>query len=87
MSKFVCKIIDKAGIHARPASIVVATASKFESDIKLHFKSHSANLKSIMNILALGVKSGDEITIDAKGDDEKEAIAEIKKALKENKLI
>ena len=87
MKKFSCVIKDPAGIHARPASVIVSVASKFESDIKLKFNDLEANLKSIMNVMALGVKQNSEVTIEATGDDEVEALKEIKKALKENDLI
>lgn len=41
-------IIDETGIHARPATVLVQTASKFSSDITLDYNSKSVNLKSIM---------------------------------------
>lgn len=81
------KIIDPIGLHARPASIVVQQASKFKSNIKLIANGKEANLKSIMSIMALGVKTNTEITIIADGSDEKEALEKIKKTMQENKLI
>lgn len=81
------KIIDPIGLHARPASIVVQQASKFKSNIKLIANGKEANLKSIMSIMALGVKTNTEITIIADGNDEKEALEKIKKTMQENKLI
>ena len=87
MEQFSCVIKDPAGIHARPASVIVAIASKFDCDIKLKFNDLEANLKSIMNVMALGVKQNSKITIEASGSGADEAIKEIKKALKENNLI
>lgn len=87
MGKLTVKITDPVGLHARPASIVVSAASKFASDIKISSEGKSGNLKSIMNVMALGVKQGQEVTIEAKGADADKAIAEIKKAMKENGLI
>lgn len=81
------KIIDPVGLHARPASVVVQKASKFKSDIEIHASGKKGNLKSIMGVLSLAVKKGAEVEIIAKGPDEKEAIEEIKKTMKENKLI
>ena len=40
-----------------------------------------------MNVMALGVKQGDSITVEAKGSDADDAIAAIKKAMADNKLI
>ena len=87
MAKITIKITDPVGLHARPASIVVSVASKFASDITISSEGKSGNLKSIMNVMALGVKQGQEITIEAKGADADNAIAEIKKVMKENNLV
>ena len=87
MAKFTAKIIDPVGLHARPASLTVAAATKFESDITIESKGKSGNLKSIMNIMALGIGQNDEITIEAKGSDADEAIKSIEKSMKENGLI
>ncbi|MEI2462041.1 HPr family phosphocarrier protein [Mycoplasmopsis felis] len=87
MKEFTAKIVDPIGLHARPTSIICTTASKFKSDSKLFFNGREGNLKSIMNIMALGIKHGAEITIKASGDDEDAAISAIKKAFEENQLI
>ncbi|MDK2819899.1 MAG: HPr family phosphocarrier protein [Mycoplasmataceae bacterium] len=87
MTSFTAKIIDPVGLHARPASITVSVASKFKSDIKIISGGKSGNLKSIMNIMAIGVKGGQEIVIEATGDDEKEAIQAIQDEMKKNNLI
>mgnify|MGYP001051729370 CR=1 FL=1 len=61
-----------AGLHARPASLFVQTASKFASDIlvqNLTDKSDIANAKSILSVLTLGVVQDHEIEITADGDD------------------
>lgn len=87
MEKFTSKIIDPIGLHARPASIIVSVASKFKSESYLYVDNKKGNLKSIMNIMALGAKKGDEITIEISGSDEKEAILAIKKSMKDNDLI
>ncbi len=87
MKDFKTTIIDPVGLHARPASELVQVASKFASDINLIVNGKSANAKSIITIMSLGVKSGDEITIQASGSDEVEAISEIENKLKESKII
>ena len=43
-------IIDETGIHARPATMLVQTASKFDSDIQLEYNGKKVNLKSIMGV-------------------------------------
>lgn len=49
------KIINETGIHARPATILVQVASKYESIIELEFKNKKINLKSIMGVMSLGI--------------------------------
>ncbi|WP_342264328.1 HPr family phosphocarrier protein [Spiroplasma endosymbiont of Clivina fossor] len=87
MSSFKAKITDPIGMHARPAAIVVKEASKYQSTIKIKVNDREGNLKSIMNIMALGVKTGTEVEIEAIGTDADIAIAGIEKAMKDNKLI
>ena len=48
-------VVAETGIHARPATLLVQTASKFASDITLEYKGKSVNLKSIMGVMSLGV--------------------------------
>ncbi|MCK1976542.1 phosphocarrier protein HPr [Jeotgalicoccus huakuii] len=74
-------IIDETGIHARPATILVQTATKFESDIELEYNSKKVNLKSIMGVMSLGVGKGAEVTIYTDGKDEEEAIEAISETL------
>lgn len=79
-------IIAETGIHARPATILVQTASKFTSDITLIYNGKSVNLKSIMGVMSLGVGQNAEVTISAEGDDEKDAIAAIDETMKKEGL-
>ena len=74
-------IIDETGIHARPATILVQTATKFESDIELEYNSKKVNLKSIMGVMSLGVGKGEEVTIYADGKDEEDALTAISETL------
>lgn len=87
MKDFKGKIIDPVGLHARPASIIVSVASKFNSKITIISGDKKGNLKSIMNIMSLGIKKDENIVVEADGEDENEAIAEIEKVMKENELI
>ena len=77
MEKKSFNVVSDTGIHARPATLLVQTASKFASDINLEYKGKSVNLKSIMGVMSLGVGQGADVTISAEGADEKEAIAAI----------
>ncbi|AVQ36524.1 MULTISPECIES: phosphocarrier protein HPr [Staphylococcus] len=79
-------IIDETGIHARPATMLVQTASKFDSDIQLEYNSKKVNLKSIMGVMSLGVGKDAEITIYVDGSDEAEAIDAITEVLSKEGL-
>ena len=70
-------VIAETGIHARPATLLVQTASKYSSDIQLEYKGKSVNLKSIMGVMSLGVGQGADVVITAEGADEAEALAGI----------
>ena len=70
-------IIADTGIHARPATLLVQTASKFNSEISLEYKGKSVNLKSIMGVMSLGVGQGADVTITTEGADEADAMAAI----------
>ncbi len=72
-------IENKTGIHARPASIFVQTASKFKSKVQIQAKGKTVDAKSILMIMSMGLVKGTEITLIADGPDEAEAV----KALKE----
>lgn len=74
-------VIDETGIHARPATILVKTAEKFESDIRLEYKSKTVNLKSIMGVMALGVTPNSEIKIITDGPDEEAALSTLDEIL------
>ncbi|KRK57048.1 phosphocarrier protein HPr [Fructilactobacillus fructivorans] len=87
MEKRQFKITVETGIHARPATLLVQTASKFDSNISLEYGDKSVNLKSIIGVMSLGVGEGAEITISADGDDAKEALDAIAKTMKDEGLI
>ena len=79
------KILNEQGLHARPASIFVKTASKFKSTVSIVHGTGIANAKSIINIMSLGLKKDEEIKIVTEGADEKEAMAALV-SLVENKF-
>lgn len=81
----IVKILNEQGLHARPASIFVKTASKFKSTVSIVHGNEVANAKSIINIMSLGLKKGEEIKIIAEGTDEKK-VMEALISLVENKF-
>jgi phosphocarrier protein HPr len=80
------KVIAETGIHARPATLLVQTASRFDSEITLEYKSKKVNLKSIMGVMSLGVGQGADIVITAEGNDADEALNSLAETLKKEGL-
>ena len=62
------------GIHARPASAMVKTASKFKSKIQLKTKGRSIDAKSIIMVIGVGLVKGTEVKFCADGPDAEEAV-------------
>jgi len=75
MIEGILKIINRHGLHARPAAQFVKIAGKFKSDIKVIKDGLEVNGKSIMGIMMLAAEPGSEITLLIEGEDEKEAFA------------
>ena len=86
MEKREFNVIAETGIPARPATLLVQAASKFNADINLEYKGKSVNLKSIMGVMSLGVGQGADVTISAEGADEADAIAAIEETMKKEGL-
>ncbi len=74
-------IKNRSGLHARPASLFVQIANKYDSDIKVKKGKQKVNGKSIMGIMMLAAEKGSRITIIAQGEDAKEAVLELEKLL------
>lgn len=84
MKEFTYTITDPAGIHARPAGILVKKTQLYASEITLVKGDKQANGKSMLSVMGLGARNGDEITVQAEGADEADAIAELEAFFKEN---
>ena len=70
-------ITNATGLHARPASVFVTEAKKFESNVTLKNvdkDSAPVNAKSIMMILAAGLGTGSKVEIACDGADEQDAL-------------
>lgn len=72
------KVINQYGIHARPAALLVKTASGFQSDILLEKDGSRVSAKSIMGLLTMEGYQGSVITIHATGPDASDAAAALK---------
>lgn len=72
------------GIHLTPAGLLCEGAMHFKSEITIEvYNGRTANAKSVLSILAAGVKCGDEIILKCNGEDEEAALASVKATLLE----
>jgi phosphocarrier protein len=76
-----------AGLHARPASVFVRTANKYESDIVVKKDGESVNGKSIMGLLMLAASEGSIIEIEISGPDAEQAMKELEIFLTNDKDV
>ena len=73
---------NQLGIHARPATLLVQTAAKFESEIYLSKgEVRRINGKSIMGVMMLAAEHGAEVLVEADGQDEVEALESVAQLL------
>ncbi|MFJ5758729.1 phosphocarrier protein HPr [Neobacillus sp. NPDC093182] len=71
----------ETGIHARPATVLVQSASKYNAEVSLEYSGKRVNLKSIMGVMSLGIPQGSYIKIIASGADEDLALDGIEETL------
>ncbi len=69
------------GLHVRPATIFVQMANKFNSSVKLERGGEIVDGKSIIAILSLGINKGMDIRLIVEGEDNQEAMEELKNFL------
>ncbi|WP_320170326.1 phosphoenolpyruvate--protein phosphotransferase [Maridesulfovibrio sp.] len=77
-------IVNKMGLHARPAANLVSTAGKFKSEVTVRKADKSASAKSINQVALLAVKNGDTITVTVCGTDAEEALEALKALHEDN---
>ncbi len=87
MKTITVTIIDPIGIHARPASAIAQMASKFKSNVSFKYNEKKGNAKSVINLMALGIKKDSPVDIIVEGDDENDAIEAVREVMVKEKLI
>lgn len=76
------EVVNKLGIHARPAALFVKTANRFHSEIFIEKDGEQINGKSIMGLLMLAAGPGSKLTLHAEGADASEALGELNALMK-----
>lgn len=71
------KVVNRAGLHTRPAASLVKLSAKFKSDIYLDRDGFTINGKSIIGVMTLAAEQGCSLTLRVEGEDEELATNEI----------
>lgn len=71
------KIVNKAGLHTRPAATIVKLAAKYESDFYILKDGMNINGKSIIGVMTLAAEKGSELILKFDGTDEADIEKEI----------
>lgn len=75
------------GIHARPASLILQTAKRFEGDISIHWENRQANCRSLVQILELAIPGDALVQFHASGPEAKQALEELTRVTRELKEV
>ena len=75
------QVVNKAGVHARPAAELVKAASRFKSEITIVRDDLEVNGKSIMGVMMLAAEFGSTLVLRASGPDESEALDALAKII------
>ena len=87
MQIFNARVIEPVGFHARPAAVAVSQANRFESRVELRYKEQAADMKSIIQIMKMGIPWDARIEICCCGADEEAAAKAIGQVLREKNVI
>lgn len=77
MIKRTVEVINRLGLHARPAAQLVTVAARFQSEVFFSKEDLRVNGKSIMGVMMLAAEKGTELIIEIDGPDEEAAMQEL----------
>jgi phosphocarrier protein HPr len=77
MIERIVKIVNKAGLHTRPAATVVKMAAKYKCEFFISRDGLNINGKSIIGVMTLAAEEGSELVLSFDGEDEEQAADEI----------
>ncbi len=81
MAERTVQIVNKNGLHARPAAEIVKLAAKYQSDIVVARDDLEVNGKSIMGVMMLAAECGSTLTLKADGPDADQAVDALAKLI------
>ena len=76
-------VTNPSGLHLRPAGVLSQTAMKFKCDVIIECGDKKIVAKSVLNVMAAGIKCGTEINLICDGADENEALETLSKAIED----
>ena len=76
-------VVNPSGLHLRPAGVLSQTAMKFKCDVIIECGEKRIVAKSVLNVMAAGIKCGTEINLICDGEDEAEALEMLTKAIED----
>jgi phosphocarrier protein len=74
-------VVNESGLHLRPAGVLTQTCIKFKSNIYLYNGDRKIIAKSVLNVMAAGVKQGAHLRVEVEGPDEEEAMQAVIEAI------
>lgn len=74
MKQMEFRVLNRLGLHARPAALFVQTTSRFKSSVKVKRNDQEVDGKSIMGLMMLAAEEGAALTVAADGPDENDVI-------------
>ncbi len=77
-------VTDEVGLHVRTAAAFAGEAQKYNSKVKIHYNGKTVDAKSMLSIMTLGVKCGEQINIIADGTDAQNAVEHLKRFVENN---
>lgn len=76
-------VVNKSGLHARPAATFARAAQRYSATVQLRFNGKTVNAKSTVAVLSAGICCGSKIELIVEGDDEAEALQGLTRLLAE----
>ncbi len=86
MKSIEVQIKNKAGLHARPSSLFVQTASEYDSDVIVKCDDEEVNGKSIMGLMLLAAEQGRTLVLEADGEDEDHLLEALRELIEVKKF-
>lgn len=74
-------VVNPSGLHLRPAGVLSQTAMRFKCDVIIECGEKRIVAKSVLNVMAAGIKCGTEINLICDGADEEEAMKAMSEAI------